>query len=260
MVDTCTLVSASINSLIEELGVNIKHHFYEYSKPLFKHFKENIDKKEGIFTKEIESSADYEINKAVLSEIDFICSKGELSKEGLLDRFSIIQSESIRNLKENKDILIKETINEKEIIKLIPFVWQFFYELGNRIKKEDPIEKAKEILKYEPKIKGLKGFIKGVRIKQQKEDFQGYNWLINKFIRNPPSIRDQEILAQAMYLKQIYQKKEEILFFIASTDTHFVALRSKEGKILNPFVPERIKERFGIDCEWPDLIKEKITS
>jgi hypothetical protein len=74
--------------------------------------------------------------------------------------------------------------------------------------------------------------------------------------RKPVGERDKKILAEAVYILERYRKREAVMF-LASTDCHFSPVR---GVRTITTVTDEIEKRFGIVCDWPDKVLEKITA
>jgi len=145
LVDTSVLVSASINQLVIKLKCELKHHFYEISKPLFDYLDKNIDKRIGIFTPEIESSAKDVLIRAIDSEIkDTDKDAQEKLKE--IDTYSYILEQSTSNLAKNMSILVREPIYEKAINKITYRVFNFYTNLKRKLEEKNPDKIIKQMV------------------------------------------------------------------------------------------------------------------
>lgn len=82
------------------------------------------------------------------------------------------------------------------------------------------------------------------------------NSQLTNLLRKPPDTVDKTILAQAMYLFELYKQTEgkDVTFFIVSTDHHFSPVR-KRG-LVSRGVTDTIEDLFGIICDWPDQIEQ----
>ena len=250
LIDTNVLVSASINQLIVKLNCKLQHHFNELAQPLFDYFRENIDKRIGVFTPEIENSAKGVLIRAIDSEIKDL--ENERIKEKLkeIETYSFILQESTSNLVENMDILIREPINEQAIKKITHEVFAFYNWLFRCLEQEDPSIVVNQLSYGLPK--NLKGLAKGIFTKQENDRLDLYYKLANKFKKDPPDIKDVRILSQAVYFLRSKTFGENVHMLIASTDHHFSKIR--KNKELNDFVPRRIYKKLGVYCGWPDEI------
>ena len=254
LVDANILVSASIFYASKEFGlkVGIKHRFYDKCKSLINLFRDRIDDKIGIYTKTIDIISNRVLRDAILRTIrEASQNDSKFDEKILLEIFSIIYSESLRRLEENKDCLVRETINETKINKIMTEVLVFFNVI---IKKE--IEKQNPKIEIE-RIKNIKAsswimkLSKSTKFDEARRSFPSYSTLKRKFIDSSPGIEDIELLSQAIYFNELYSK-EQIKFYLASMDHHFVEIE-KDGKI-NSFVPLLIKEKFSVDCLKPEKI------
>ncbi|MBU0962921.1 MAG: hypothetical protein KKD48_03375 [Nanoarchaeota archaeon] len=167
-----------------------------------------------------------------------------------LENLSVIYSESLRRLEENKKCLIRETVNEEKVDKLMNEVLLFFNrDLKKELEKRDPrreLNRAKQI-----KGGGIWSIIRFAKIQNAKISFPHFNTLRNKFINSAPDMEDIELLAQAIYFYNLYLS-ESINFYFASIDHHFVEIE-KDG-IVNSFVPDLIKEKFKVECLKPEKV------
>jgi hypothetical protein len=255
LVDSNILVSSSIYYTSKDLGIPIKHRFYDMCKTLINYFRKNIDKKIGFYTKRIDMTSNRVLSDAVLSTVREISKKDSRVKEKkLLAAFSVIYSESLRRLEENKDYLLKETVNEIKTNKLRRRISYFYKKIKKEIQKRNPqfeLERAKKIKATSPIMKT----IRFARIQEAKRKFPHYGILVRKFIESGPGREDIQLLSEAIYFKEVFVKNK-IKFYLASTDHHFVEIE-KNG-IVNDFVPHLIKEEFNIECLKPDKILKVI--
>lgn len=152
LIDANILVSASIFYMGKGFGlkVGIKHRFYDKCKSLINLFRNRIDEKIGIYTKSIDIISNRVLRDAILRTIKETCQNdSKIDEKILLEVFSIIYSESLRRLEENKDCLIRETVNETKINKIMPEVLVFFnFIIKREIEKQNPkieIERIRNI-------------------------------------------------------------------------------------------------------------------
>jgi len=258
LIDVNILISASIFYVIKEFKFSIKHRSYDVCKSLFNFFKKNVDRKIGIYTKKISSTSERVLEDAILKTIREKSKFNKKSNEkSILEYNSIIYSECVRNLEENKEYLIRETVNEQKINKLMSDVLIFFrVKMKNAIEKKNPKQKIEKLKERRPKY-WLNKIKKQVRIYQAKNNFPFYFKLHNKFVNSGPGVEDIELLAQAIYFNNIFSKKN-VKFYFASMDHHFVEIEEK-GKI-NDFIPLEIKKKYGVECLKPDKILNIIKS
>lgn len=252
IVDTSVIIAASLKCTYLDLGLNpdsgfdIEDLFYKISRPLLEFFVSNVDKRIGIVTAEIESSADEELKKAILKAIDKIVP----SKENIINQmsaysmvFTIIKKQLSKNLK----VLIRETINEKSVRKISFQVAAFYGFLIDKLNQHNPHRTINKLTYSAPK--GFQGIMRHSARESEGSNIKSFRILKRKLEENPPDQRDIRVLSQAIYFreKNIFPGHE---LLIASTDQHFCKVRI-DGE-LNTFVPDAIFKKFGIRCFWPD--------
>lgn len=255
LIDANILVSASVFYLSKELGFQIKHPFYDPCKSLINYFGKNIDKKIGFYTKLVDTVSNRVLRDSILSTIKETCPNHLKSEEKSLEICSIIYSEVLRKFEENKDCLLKETVNEKEVQKQLgPILIFFRVNLKREIEKQNP----------KPVFEGLKRFkgksymariIKETRFEEAKKMSRHYGILKKKFIDSAPGMEDMELLAQAIYFYNLFFKNS-IKFYLASTDHHFVEIELYNE--INDLVPKLIKQKFGVECLKPNKILNEL--
>ncbi len=254
LVDANVLIAASILYTGKELGLKdgLKHQFYNQCKTLINVFSKRIDEKIGFYTKLVDDTCDKVLRKAVLNTIEEIKkNNSEVEEEKLLNAFSVIYSESLRRLEENKEYLVKETVNKSKVEKFMAEVLLFFnVTLKREIEKHNPkikLEKAKNIKATSWKMR----IVRSARIEEATRSFPYYGVLKRKFIDSSPDLGDIELLAQSMYFNDFFAKTKTP-FYLASTDHHFVGI--ERNKEINDFVPALIKNILGVECLKPDQI------
>lgn len=254
LLDASVLVAASIHYTSKDFG--LKHRFYDKCKTLLNYFKNNVDKKIGFYTRSIDITSNRVLSDAILSTIKEISQNdSNIDEQRLLEIFSVIHSESLRRLEENKDYLVRETVNEDKISKLMSKVLLFFrVDLKNEIERRNP----KLELERVKKIKATSWIMRTVRytkIDEAKRLFPHYGTLRRKFIDSPPGTEDMELLSQAIYFNELFSK-QKIKFYLISTDYHFVEINKNER--INDFVPMFIKEKLRVNCLSPDKFLELV--
>jgi len=254
-IDANILVSASILYVGKELGLKngLKHTFYDRCKTLINIFKKRIDDKIGIYTKLVDVTANRVMRDALLSTIkETSRNESTVDEQKMLTVFSVIYSECIRRSEENKDALVRETVNEDKINKLRDKAWEFFnVTLKNEIEKHNP--KAK--IEHAKNIKGSSLIMRAVRFTKIQDaktfSFPHYGTLKLKFIDSGIGSEDLQLFLQALYFNELYAK-QNISFYFCSLDHHFVEIE-KDG-LVNDFVPAQIKEIFKMQCSKPEKI------
>lgn len=250
LVDANILVSASICYTSKDFG--LKHRFYDDCKSLINLFKKKVDKKIGFYTKLIDMTSNRVLSDALLNTIREI-SQGDSSidEEPLFEVFSVIYSECLRRLEENKDYLVRETVNESKVTRLMGKVLLFF---NMNIKKEIERRNPKPELERAKKIKAKSSMgkiIKTAKIEEARKLCPHYGTLKRKFIESGPGMEDMKLLAEAIYFKDIFSGRK-IKFYLTSLDHHFVEIDKHEK--VNDLVPSLIKKEFGVECVKPNKI------
>lgn len=258
LIDANVLVSASILYVCKEFGLKdaLKHQFYDTSKSLINLFERKIDEKMGIYTRRVDITSNRVLSTAILSTIKNVSNNPEIKKEKLLEVFSIIYSECLRRLEKNKDCLILETVNQNIVNKWMQNeVFSFLnIILPKEIEKHNPNIELERVKKLKATSQIMK-MVKFTKFEEARRYFPHYYILKRKFLDSKPGTEDVELLSQAIYFKDLYSK-QNIKFYFASTDQHFVEV-SKDG-IANNFVPNRIKEKFDVECLKPEKILDII--
>lgn len=239
-IETSVLVSASVFAISRELNVPLKHHFYDISFPLFDFLKDHVKQRLGVTTITVEEEARSVLMDAVLDEIEQEVSKNPERRELLFKLYSAFCDISFDNLSKNSSILLREPIPESER-EIISFEVE---ELYSELSGFDIRKVAKELARFVPK-----------RFKKMAENIYKEQLKHCLPLRRPPSSADKKILAEAVYLLRRYRKENpDFILYLASTDHHFSPSRDHKVKTAS----EKIFNKFGIVCDWPDYILEKV--
>lgn len=255
-VDANVLVSASICLMIKELNIEFKHHFHVISEPLLAFFSKNVSKRIGFFTDLIENTCSNVLSDAIDDEIKGYRDKNpNINQAQLLTAFSFILSESIRQLRYNMSLLIREPVDGYTVMENKDLVIRFYDELRELIAQKNPSAEIEEKMKSVPrKFERAMTFVYKF---QDSEEMKAYSKLRKKFIESPPNMNDIEILAQAIYFKDIFSKEEATNLILVSTDQHFSKITLSKSNLAK-IVPENIKKKFNIICDWPDEVLSMI--
>ena len=252
--DSCVIVAASVlMSATEDVGIALKHHFYEDAIQLFSLVRKNLAKRIGVVTATIESEA-----LGVLSEVI----RGEIRRKYQeLDRATLFRYHSIalntcdtrmRNL---LAFLQREPVDPYVVAIWFTQVTMMYEELEKVAEKLEKVAylKAKAV---PPKIRRMADWFKIYRTSDIRANAQLYNLLLKKV-----EPEDQKILAEACYLLNLYKATEgkAVSLYIASTDHHFSPARKLGGVVESRQVTDEIEKRFGIVCNWPKGIHETIS-
>ena len=260
VIDTNVIVAASILENISELGVQIKHHFYDQSRQLFSIFSKRPNEKIGIAVPTVKHEAFLVLSKAVKRTfLDSLYDKNIQSKKVFFDNAVGLVNSSDHKMRYLFSLLLHKTPKErylrisnkkvKEMSMYIRDLWNYKY--NRRYKKEKQAkERAKPIFtepkwKEEQKKEVLDAYREQVRI----EAIQ-----IEKFMRKYPNPGDQRILAETITIKDDYfYSGEDYKFYIASCDSGFFSPMIWHNP-RSSLVTEEIEERFKISCNLPKVI------
>lgn len=245
LVDSNVLISASTYSVSEELGVPLKHPFFDQCTNLIFLFKKHLTKRIGVITTVIEEEAFSALEKAV---------KQEIKKEGI-DRKITFQTLSIINnscedrMRRITSYLLREPIDDHEAAHCYMKVCRMYEKLKQMALESNVQVKAYTKAGHVPP--GYQKLAYDIYIEQESVKFHQVMRLIYK----TPSDIDNTILAQAIYLLKLYKKTEsgKVKLCLASTDTHFSPKRLKGG-VESRIITDEIFDQFGIICDWPAQI------
>lgn len=258
LVDTNVIVAASINENVTEIGIPVKHQFYDQSSYLFGIFRRRLGDRIGIVTATIESESFYTLAGAVNAAIHVI-GGDPTQKRKLFDQATAIMNLCEDKMRKNTNILLREPVSETDVVNNLQLVDKMSEELkrlweqkyGSKYAKEkESWERAKPILNAP-----WKGMDKQEIIRMYREQIEGEAKQLSRFMDKYPNLPDSKILAEAISILQHYEKgKEPITFLIASCDTGFFSPLRMKGGFLSNIVTTEIKNRFKITCDFPDKI------
>lgn len=154
----------------------------------------------------------------------------------------------------NLAVLLREPVLGEERDKTFPEVSKMYYDLESKEVIGDVKEVAKAMAQYAPPR--FRKTAEGIYRDQLFEESQRQIPL-KRLRRKPVGERDKKILAEAVYILERYKKREAITMFFASTDCHFSPVR---GVRTMTTVTDEIEKRFGIICDWPDRVLQKIAA
>ena len=250
--DSCIIVSASVLTSSQELGIELKHHFYEESIHLFSLIKKNLAKRIGIVTATIESGALRVLNEVVRGEIRQKY-KGT-DTETLFKYYSIALNDCDNRMRNLLSLLQREPIEPSVVAVWYMQIVKMYEELVASAKSHEKTAAIRASLVPKP-IRKMADWYEIYKTDDQRRHAQLFNLL-----RKEVEPDDQRILAEACYLLNLYKQVEgkNISLFMASTDHHFSPVRGKYWAFESNQVTEEIEKRFGVICDWPDRIYAKV--
>jgi hypothetical protein len=172
------------------------------------------------------------------------------------------EPEHAKALNANLKLLKTEYVDYKEAEKILPNVQSFFSELPKLV-NEHIFESKREARKKMGYYLGgacrrfVDATVKEAYRRQLHKEYPAdysavQSILLQKMHESPPSFDDAMLITEACYLK-----RNNGNVIIASTDHHLSPIRL-EGGIVEPFIPNLIRNQFGIECEWPSAIPKKL--
>ena len=245
LVDTNVLISASTYTASEEIGVNLKHPFFDQCTNLIGLFKKHLTKRIGVITTVIEEEAFNVLGKAVRQEIE----KEGIDRKITFQTLSIIINSCEDKMRRIISYLLREPIDDHEAAHWYMKVCNMYEKLKEIAFESDPqLEAAWKASHAAIRFKKL---AHNIYIKQENIKFLQ----AMRLLYDEPNDTDKKILAQAIYLLQLYKKteSEKVKLYLASTDTHFSPKRIKGGSE-SRIITDEIFGQFGIICDWPAQI------
>ena len=252
ILDTNTLFACSLIETSGKLGCQMKHDFYEHSNKLIEYIKKNPDKRIGVYTAFIEDEAYKVLSSAVETELK----KNIEDPKKDFEIFSAVLNMCNDNLRYILLYLIREPININTVDRINNDVDSVY---------EDLLEEAKEAQEKLQEQKVMRTMTLPMRAPFKRLARQIYaqqdQWinaqlfnLLYKMIE--PS--DKRILSEVIYLHRMYKNTfgQSIKTYLASTDYHFSPI-IKDGKT-SSIVSDRINREFEVECNWPNIICDKI--
>jgi hypothetical protein len=206
--------------------------------------KKHLAKRIGIVTATIEEQAYSVLEQAVIEEL-----KEKISERVAdFEIFSVIRNSCENRLRVILSYLMREPVDPLEVSKNFIKVTEMYENLTERARN---LPKPAALL-TEMAPKGLKRLAFDI---YKTQDEISNSQLMN-LLRKPVGTIDKTILAQAIYLFEVYKQTEgkNIAFFIVSTDHHFSPVRKKG--LESRGVTDAIKNIFGITCDWPHQIEQ----
>ena len=228
----------------KELSLTIKHPFFDQSMRLIGFIRKHLTKRIGIVTTTVEEQAYHVLENAVRQELQKKTSKRAVDFE----MFSIILNYCENRLREILSYMVREPVDHLEVSKNFVKVTEMY---DNLTEKALSLPKPAALL-TETVPKGFKRLAFDIYKKQDEI----INSQLTNLLRKPADSIDKKILAEAIYLFNVYKQMEgkNIAFYITSTDHHFSPVRKKG--LESRGITDTIYELFGIICDWPEQIEQ----
>lgn len=237
----------------DDLGIELKHHFYEQAIRLFSLIRKNLAKRIGVVTATIENETLRVLNDVIRGEIRE--KYGELNTETLFKYFSIALDACDSRMRNLLATLQREPVESDKVSIWFMQVVTMYDALA---KKAEGFEKTAALkASLVPKrIRRMADWFEIYRTDDVRQNAQLYNLTVKEV-----ETEDKIILAEACYLFNLYKQTEEerVSVYVASTDHHFSPVRRKTWAFESRQVTDEIEKRFGIICDWPDRIYKTLS-
>lgn len=249
-VETTILVSCSVHAVSRELGVELVHRFHDISSALFDVLRGRVEERLGITTSTVEEEARSVLAKAVMNEISVKTRSEPLKRSTYFQLYGAILDICSDNLTRSIAFLLREPVPEHERNRLFQRVSDFYRRMQALGRRIDTDTMVRQLTYLAPK-----------RLRRQAEQiyraqFEKGEKSILRLVRKPVDETDRLILAEAIYLLCRYRAdQKDFALYLASTDQHFSpAITNGEDRTLT----EEIEKTFGIVCDWPNKILERL--
>ncbi len=253
LIESSVLVAASTLGVSQELlstqGEPLKHPFFDQAMGLFGIIRKNLAKRIGVITALIEDESASVLHKAVLKEIEKRVKDRRRSFQILSATLNSCQD----RMRELTHQLVREPIDIDSESKWFVKVCDMYNDLIDQANQVNPQDQA-----YQRASVASTGFRRtAYEIYKKQEEINILQLM--RLIYDPPSETDERILAQAILLFNFYKQTigTDVLFILASTDTHFSPVRVKGGQA-STVITDEIEKRFGVVCDWPYQIIERL--
>lgn len=242
--DTSVLIAASTFVASKELSVNMKHPFFDQSMSLIGFIKKHLTKRIGIVTATVEGQAYHVLEQAIRQELQRKTAERAVDFE----IFSMILNYCENRLREILSYMLREPVDSLEVSKNFVRVTNMYENLKDRALN---LPKPATLL-----TEAAPRQLKRLAFDIYKTQDEIVNSQLTNLLRKPVETTDKTILAEAIYLLNVYKQVEgkNVAFYITSTDHHFSPVRKKG--LESRGITDTIKELFGIICDWPRQIEQ----
>jgi len=248
-VETSVLISASLFAFLRDLNQEIKHEFFDRSMKLMGYFAANVSKRIGVATTTVEREAFGVLERVVREEIE---------KRSIDYRASsFILNACNDRLRRNFDSLVREPVQRKRVDELFVKVSAMYVLLHQRAELLDK-GTLKAVAREKAELASSKRY-RGIATKiYAKQEYDSFAQLRRLNIRRA-STADMMTLAEAAYLKEIYAAEGEVTMHVASTDKLMSPIIANDGSVISENITQEIEANFGILCDWPERVLQKLT-
>jgi hypothetical protein len=228
----------------DEMGVELKHLFFDESMNLVGLLKKHIAKRIGIVTSTVENETRLVLEEAAREEI--------ISRS--LDEFKLL-SVVVNACEDRLDTilgyLLREPIDMLERSKYYARVRELYdswITYGHELDVSETASAKAEAVS--------KGYKKEAFKIYKRQDYERNRQAI-RLSKSPIDETDKLILSEAAYLYNLYKQTEgkETKVFLASTDTHFSPTR---GTLVSRVVTDDISTQLGVICDWPNDVAKAV--
>lgn len=249
LVDKSVLISSSIRASIEALEKDISHQFYQIAARLMNRIEENRGK--GIVTNQIENLSRQTLVRAVRETLEDLTDlEGLEDFEGLSNVISIANNKLDNRIRTCDRISLSDSERKKYHVEVAEVYTELQPEFWDEVHKDIDEEVRRKVQRSAVDIdeRTKRSIARGMRD-------PAYSSLKNKIIKQPVEAEDMEILMSAVFFdKERFPDKKIVL---ASCDQHFVKVRAAKESDNKDMVPEKIRQKLGIDPLWPDEASKK---
>ena len=224
------------------VGVDIKDVFYEEATRLISLIKKHVNKRIGVTTYASEDETYQVLSKAIERKLNQRIS----DRKKVFELLSIATNACESRLREILNFVAREPINPVECAKYfmqVAITYNELLEVALNLPKPAYIQ-AGTVPKFLNKAEMFDIY---------RTQDECLNAQLTNLIYNPVDGNDKMILAQSIYLYNLYkQTSTKITMYLSSTDYHFVPV--KRMGYVSKQVTSKIEERFGIIADKPQEI------
>jgi hypothetical protein len=247
--DSCVLISASVLVGSKDVGLEIKHHFYDECVELVSYVQKNLAKRIGIVTSTIENEATGVLETVIEGELK----QRKIEKEKDFELFSRVLNICDIRMRKIISYLQREPIDPVDVAHKILLIEKMYSDLKEEAKNLPKVALQKKELvpkHYKKTVDWFNVF--------KKQDEMEHSQILN-LLRKDVEFDDMRILAEAYHLQMIYLLSEGKggHLYIASKDHHFVPVRRRGWTFEGRRITDEIERRFGLICEHPRKVREK---